>query len=83
MVCDPEIAVQREHRIALNRKLGKTTNPKTLKMLGARYREAYQNLKAWHPQLRLYDSTRINERTMVKEIAQDLMLIMLKKSTAK
>src|SRR5262245_36044228 len=42
MVCDPEVAMGREMRIALSSKTGETTNPATIAKLIQRYRETYE-----------------------------------------
>ncbi len=73
MVCDPEEAMKRELRIALSDKLGETTNPKTVKVLAERYRLAYQLLSPSFPQVKLVDTTHLDERIMVEQIASDIL----------
>ena len=69
MTCDPEVAMQRELRIALSQKLGETTNPETVRVLVERYKKAYDILSPRHPQLRLIDTTNTDEQHMVEMIA--------------
>lgn len=70
MVCRSKEAWEREQRIALTEKSGETTNPKTLKVLEGRYRLAYRQLSPSFPKLYLFDTTKMDEQTMVREIAR-------------
>jgi thymidylate kinase len=69
MICDPDIAMKRELRIALSEKLGETTNPKTVATLRERYVNAYHALSPTCPQLRLVDTSHLEEGPMVEQIA--------------
>lgn len=73
MVCDPVQAMERELKIALSQKMGETTNPKTIASLVKRYREAYDNLHRDHPQLRLLDTTGMDEQDMVEVVALEIL----------
>ncbi len=73
MVCDPEVAMRRELRIALSQKLGETTNPKTITSLIARYRAAYDTLSPSHPNLHLVDTTSLGEQEMVSSMAEHIL----------
>lgn len=68
-VCDPDVAMKRELRIALSQKLGETTNPATVKTLVERYRRAFAELSPSHPQLHLVDTTGLPEAGMIEKIA--------------
>jgi thymidylate kinase len=76
MITNPEIAMERELRIALSTKLGETTNPKTVETLVERYRSAYHLLSPHHPQLRLIDTSMLEEQAMVEHIARDILNIL-------
>lgn len=80
MVADPKVAMKRELKIALSTKLGETTNPKTIKSLVKRYTFAYQLLSPRYPQLKLLNTSRLNERKMVEQIAIDVLSILEKKA---
>ena len=80
MICDPEVAMERELRIALSRKLGETTNPETIRTLVNRYRAAYQILSPQFPQLRLIDTTFMDEQEMVEIVAKETLQILEKKA---
>ncbi len=82
MICEPEVAMERELRIALSEKLGETTNPQTVKTLVNRYRRAFEILSPKNPQLHLVDTTAINEQTMVEQIANEVLDILEQKSKA-
>ena len=73
LIADPEIAMQRELRIALTQKLGETTNPKTIQALIDRYKKSFDLLCPQYPQLRLLDTTQFSEQLMVECIAADVL----------
>jgi len=83
VVCDTEVAMRRELRIALSQKLGETTNPKTIETLVARYKTAYRELSPQHNQLHLIDTTKMDEQKMVEIIANEVLDIMKEKASAK
>jgi len=80
MTCDPKEALKRELRIALSQKLGKTTNPATIKTLVGRYKSAYKVLSPKYKQLHLMDTTRIDEQIMVEVIAREILNVFEKKA---
>ncbi|HBA52310.1 TPA: hypothetical protein DCY68_00685 [Candidatus Azambacteria bacterium] len=80
MVCDSKLAMERELRIALSRKLGETTNPKTVDILVRRYKNAYNILSPQFPQLQLIDTTTLNEQEMIKNIAVKTLQILEQKT---
>lgn len=80
MVCDPKEAMKRELRIALSQKLGETTNPATIDTLVKRYKSAYEILSTEYKQLRLMDTTNIDEHVMVETIAQEILNIFERKA---
>ncbi len=80
MVCDPAQAMERELKIALSKKLGETTNPETIKVLVERYHRAYRQLKGKYPQLFLINTSVMEEKTMVEQIAKHVLDIFEKKT---
>jgi len=80
MICEPEVAAQRELRIALSRRLGDTTSPQSVRSLVERYKHAYGVLSADHKQLFLVDTTHMHEETMVRHIATQTLDILEQKS---
>ncbi|KKW47754.1 MAG: hypothetical protein UZ00_C0001G0010 [Parcubacteria group bacterium GW2011_GWA1_60_11] len=72
-VCDPEVAMERELRIALSQKTGETSNPKTIATLVERYKEAYRQLSPANPHIFLVDTTHLDEKTMVERIASQTL----------
>lgn len=80
MVAESKAAMKRELKIALSSKLGETTNPKTVRTLVQRYRNAYKELFPEYPQLRLLDTTRLDEKAMVGKIARDVLQTLEQKS---
>ena len=65
--------MKRELKLALTQKLGETTNPKTVQTLNERYQKVYQLLAPAYPQLRLIDTTNLDEKTMVETIADNIL----------
>lgn len=80
MVCNPEIAMQREQRIALSDKLGETTNPKTIHALIGRYRTAHTELAPRFRQLQLIDTTGLSEQEMVEMLAKKTLDVLEQKA---
>ena len=74
MTCDVDTAIERELRIALSDKLGKTTSPDTVRRLIERYRKAFEVLSPNHPQLFLIDTTSMSEQKMVEKIATQTLV---------
>ena len=81
MTCAPEKAMERELRIALSSKLGETTNPKTIERLIARCQKAFFTLSPTCPQLRMVDTTFLEEQEMVQNIATDILFTLERKSS--
>ena len=80
MVCDSDVAMKREERIAATKKLGETTNPETIKKLVSRYKKAYEILKPDNPQLHLLDTTYMKEKEMVKKFSIEILSILDQKA---
>lgn len=76
MTCQPEVAMERELRIALSQKLGETTNPDTIRQLVERYKTTYETLSPRFPQLHFLDTSNLDEQTMVEVIAMDILSIL-------
>ncbi len=83
MICDPEIARERELRIALSQKLGETTSPNTVKTLVERYKKTYETLSPDYKQLYLIDTTRLSEEEMIEDIAAKILDILEEKTNCK
>lgn len=79
MTCSPEKAMERELRIALSKKQGETTNPKTIERLISRCHRAYSALSPTCPQLRMLDTTELEEQEMVQKVATEILLTLEKK----
>lgn len=80
LICDPDMAAERELRIALSRKLGETTSPQTVRTLVERYLGAYRVLSLTYKQLFLVDTTYMNEVDMIKHIATQTLNVLVEKS---
>ena len=82
MVCDPAEALRREMRLSMSQKVGETTNSKTVEALVNRYKTAYRLLSPKYKQLVMFDTTNLDEETMVQTITNKLvdMLVLKTKS---
>jgi len=79
MICDSETAMKRELKIALSKKHGETTNPKTLQTLVKRFENAYKTLSPNYSQLHLLDTTNFEEKAMIEYIATHALNVLEKK----
>lgn len=74
MTCEPDEAMRREKRVALDRTAqGSFTNPATIRTLVDRYRTAYHELTPAYPQLEILDTTSMDEQMTVLTV-RDLVL---------
>ena len=80
MVSDPEEALRREMRLSMSQKVGETTNPKTVEALVNRYKTAYHLLSPKYKQLIMFDTTNLNEETMVQTITNKLVDMLVAKT---
>ncbi len=65
MICDPDVAVERDLKDATIKTLGNTTNPSSIKNLVSIYKEAYEKLHPVSPQLFIIDTTNMTTPEMV------------------
>lgn len=68
MTCSPEVAMERELKIALSSQLGETTNPKSIMTLAEIWKTAYKTLRDDYPQLQFVDTTTMGEQEMVETV---------------
>ncbi len=80
MICEPEVAAERELRIALSQKLGETTSPQSIRTLVERYKQTHETLSRDYKQLFLVNTTHMSEEEMVKYIATQTLDILEQKS---
>ena len=80
MICDPEVALAREFRIGITKKIGKTATLENIAELIKYYKETYKELKAIHPQLVIQDTTHQSEEVMVHEIGTSLLRSFVEKT---
>lgn len=73
VVCDADVAMQREHRVSLTGHEGNFTNPETIKKLAGYYADAYKALGADYPQLKFVNTTRMDEQEMVEYIGSRML----------
>lgn len=80
MVCEPEVAIERELRVSSTNRLGQTTNPETVKKLREQYILAYQLLSPHFPQLRFLDTTPLSEQQMIDTVSMEVLNVLEAKS---
>ena len=68
MVCDPSVALKRDKRFGTTSREGKTSNLDTMSLLIECNLESYEELKDEFPQLMLFDTTALDETTMVQKL---------------
>ena len=81
VVCEPEKAMERELRVSILKKDREMTNAKSIATLVTRYRNAFIRLSSHHPQLKLIDTTNLDEQAMVEQVAMDILNVLEAKST--
>lgn len=80
MICDTDEAIRRGQRIALSDKLGETSNPETITKLVERYRVMSHELAPRFPQIKLINTTEMDEAKMVEHVAMATMETLLQKA---
>jgi thymidylate kinase len=70
VICDPDVAVARETKNELSEAVGSHTNPETIKLLAECNLESYEELRKIFPQFMLLDTTKLDEKEMVKTAAR-------------
>jgi len=74
VICDPEVAVQRESKIhAFNQEKGGTTNVPTIQALVDIFKNAHRHLYEKFPQLQIIDTTNLTEQEMVDLVLETTM----------
>lgn len=73
VVCDAEVAMQREHRISLTGHEGNFTNPETITKLMNFYADSYMKLGSDFPQLKYVNTTHMSEQEMVEDVGSHLL----------
>ncbi len=68
VVCDPEIAFKRETRFETTKRMGNYTNPETMELLLKLNMESHKELEKRFPQLKLLDTTNLDEVSMVHAV---------------
>jgi thymidylate kinase len=76
MVCRPEEALKRYKESSQTKRLGETSNPKTIQVLYGRYRAAYDQLKPQYSQLNFLDTTELSKKEMVDIVASRTLEIL-------
>jgi len=80
VLCEADEAVRRGQRIAASDNLGASSNPESIRKSVERHRKMYAELSPRYPQLRLVDTTNLDEKAMVEHIATTTMEALLTKA---
>jgi hypothetical protein len=80
VLCEANEAVRRGQRIAASENLGQSSNPESIRKSVARHERMMAELSPRYPQLRLVDTTTMDEKTMVEHIATTTMETLLAKA---
>lgn len=82
VVCDPEVALERNREDSLSSRFGDTTNPQNMKILVDRLYQAHEELSPRFPQLKVTNTTQMDKREMVQYFADDILGAMEKRVLA-
>ena len=80
MVCNPAEALQRELRVALSTRPRETTTPESITNKVNIWRNVFKNQGPHHSNIRLVDTTNINEAKMIEQIGMDILDTLEQKS---
>lgn len=79
VVSQPDIAMRRETKNELTRQLGNHTRPEVIQFLHTCNVESYEELKGAFPNLFLFDTTSLEEKEMVQNVARIILDVLEKK----
>lgn len=83
IICDPEVALKRELRIAVSRRPRETTNPASIGQKVVIWKKAYEVNAKKYPNVRLVDTTDMDEQEMVNYFTNDILTVLEEKSKQK
>lgn len=73
VVCDPEIAAARDLDHAYTTKIGESTDPKSIAVKIELHKKAFAKLAPKYPQLRFLDTTNLDRKSTVDNIANEII----------
>ncbi len=80
MICDSQVAIEREMRVALSRRPRETTTPASIESKVKLWQKVYKLLHPVHPNVRLVNTTEMNEQEMIEFVANDVLTVLEAKS---
>ncbi|MDO8496664.1 MAG: hypothetical protein Q7S43_04435 [bacterium] len=83
MVCDPQVALERELRVALSKKPRETTTQASIENKIKIWRRVHSFQSGFHSNIRLVNTTNMTEQEMVEYIANDILTTLEAKSNQK
>lgn len=83
MICEPEVALKRELRIAISKRPRETTNPASIEQKVRIWKNAYEVHKSTHLNVRLVNTTNMDEQEMVDYFTNDILTVLEAKSQQK
>lgn len=83
VTCDPEESVRRGQRIAASKeKLGDSSNHESIKKSVLRHQRMFRELSPKFPQLKMLDTTKMNEEEMVSHVTTATMETLIARARA-
>jgi len=79
VICDPDVAMQRETKNELTTQLGNHTRPDKIQFILDCNQESYEELNKNFQNLFLFDTTNLDEKTMVQEAARIILNVLEQK----
>ncbi|MBI2064780.1 MAG: hypothetical protein HYT62_01860 [Candidatus Yanofskybacteria bacterium] len=80
MICDPEVAMKRQLRIAISKRPRETTNPASIEQKNKIWQRAHSFHSAFRTNIRLVNTTNMGEQEMVDYFTNDILTVLESKS---
>jgi len=80
MICDSEVAMKRQLRIAISKRPRETTNPISIEQKAKIWQQAHNIHSSFHTNIRLVNTTNMDEQEMVDYFTNDILTALEAKS---
>ncbi len=78
--CEPEVALARELRASPSGQVGNSTTPEIIKAMIEMYKKAHSELHPRFPQVKMFDTTKLDEQAMVHAVQTDILEVLSQKA---
>jgi len=80
LVCDPSVAIARDLRDSPSQVAGNSTTEELISAMIKMYKNAHAELSPRFPQLKMLDTTYVNQQQMVQAVLSDILEVFCKKA---